>query len=191
MNIEADNLAAFSSVCFSMTRTLRTTLILFSLLGLYASAESPIKPGSELTLISHAFELADGPAWNGWSLTVPDPLGQETKRWIPAKDEWSPQYKGKRFSASFFNHGHHYFSDNGNGAILKRDYLTKELEVLHQEDLEADKTRKPNDLVVDRSGGIYFTLTRAGQVIYVSPDGESSVAAEGVETANGIILSPD
>ncbi|MEM9280450.1 MAG: SMP-30/gluconolactonase/LRE family protein [Verrucomicrobiota bacterium] len=168
-----------------------TSLALFALTEVTVIAESPIKPGTELTFISDAFELADGPAWDGWSLTVPDPLGQETKRWIPTKDEWSSQYKGKRFSASFFNHGHHYFSDNRNGAILKRDFLTKKLEVLHQEDLEADKTRKPNDLVVDRSGGIYFTLTRAGQIIYASPEGESSVAAEGVETANGIILSPD
>lgn len=154
-------------------------------------AESPLKKGAKLNLISNEFELADGPSWDGWSLTIPDPLAEQTKRLIASKSEWQNQFKGERFSASFFNHGHHYFSDNGNGAILKRDYLTKELEVIHRENLEADRSRKPNDLVVDRSGGVYFTLTRAGQIIYISPEGESSVAAEGVETANGIILNPD
>ena len=171
-----------------MTRFLTSALLATTLPLL---AESPIKPGAELTLISDGFELADGPSWDGWSLTIPDPLAQQAKRLTVSKGEWQNQFKGKRFSASYCNHGHHYFADNGNGAIVKRDYLTKEFEVIHQEDLEADKTRKPNDLVVDRSGGVYFTLTRAGQIAYISPDGESSIAAEGIETANGIILSPD
>ena len=60
-----------------MMRTLVTKLTFIALATLPAAAESPITPGSELKLISAAFELADGPAWDGWSLTVPDPLGQE------------------------------------------------------------------------------------------------------------------
>ena len=107
-----------------MTRFLTFSLLITALPLL---ADSPIKPGSELTLISDEFELADGPSWDGWSLTIPDPLGEQTRRLTPAKDEWQDQFKGKRFSASFFNHGHHYFADNGNGAIVKRDYLTKDL----------------------------------------------------------------
>ncbi|MEM0969670.1 MAG: alpha/beta fold hydrolase, partial [Verrucomicrobiota bacterium] len=54
-----------------------------------------------------------------------------------------------------------------------------------------DNTRRPNDLVVDRSGGIFFTLTKAGEVVYLSPDGTAKTVATGVETANGLILSPD
>ena len=29
-------------------------------------AESPLKKGAKLNLISNEFELADGPSWDGW-----------------------------------------------------------------------------------------------------------------------------
>ena len=98
--------------------------------------------------------------------------------------------QGKAPSASFFNHGKTYFADNGTGAIrcLNQD---NQWMLLHQEDLSKDKRRKPNDLVVDRSGGVYFTLTGPGEVVYVSPQGKAQTVASGVQTPNGLILSPD
>lgn len=153
--------------------------------------ESPVEPGVVLQLVSDDFGLADGPAWDGWSLTVADPKSQNANRFVPARDQWIPAAKGRRISAAFFNHGSIFLSDNGNGALLKQTE-PGQYSVIHQEDLEADRTRRPNDLVVDRSGGVFFTLTRAGEVIYVPPGEQmGGVAASGVETANGLILSPD
>ncbi|MDF1824731.1 MAG: SMP-30/gluconolactonase/LRE family protein [Verrucomicrobiales bacterium] len=157
--------------------------------ALYAD-ESPIAPGTSLQPVAGTFELADGPSWDGYALTVPDPFTEKASRYVPAKGEWLPGLSDRRLSGSFYNHGVTWMIDNGRAEILRLD-SPKEATVIHREDLEADKTRKPNDLVVDRSGGIYFTLTRAGQVIYVPAGGEGIVVAEGAISANGLILSPD
>jgi gluconolactonase len=50
----------------------------------------------------------------------------------------------------------------------------------------------PNDLVVDRKDGIYFTLSGSGTVLYVRPGAKVvRVFAHPVERINGITLSPD
>lgn len=152
--------------------------------------ESPLAPGSTLEPIEGEFELADGPAWDGWSLTIPDPFAEKAKRFIPSKNEWLPSLSGRRLSGSFYNHGSTWFVDNGKATILKRE-RDGTLETVFQVDLESDKTRKPNDLVVDRSGGVFFTLTRAGEVVYVPKGGEGIVVTADAKSANGLILSPD
>ena len=128
-----------------------------------------------LKLVSDDFELADGPSWSGWALTVPDPKSQVAKRFVPKQKKWQ-WWPRKSASASFFNHGKTYFADNGTGAIrcLNQD---NQWMLLHQEDLSKDRRRKPNDLVVDRTGGVYFTLTDRGEVVYVSPQGKAQTVA--------------
>ena len=171
----------------------RSALTLLSSLvsvSLTYAADSPVVANSPIQPLSSDFKLADGPAWNGWALTVPDPFAETAKRYIPSKNEWQPILKNRRLSASFYNHGLTYFVDNGNASILRLEANNK-LTVVHQEDLKADKTRKPNDLVVDRSGGIYFTLTRAGQVVYVPSGKPAVIVADDATSANGLILSPD
>ena len=50
----------------------------------------------------------------------------------------------------------------------------------------------PNDLVVDRRDGIYFTLSGSGTVLYARPGAKViRVFAHPVERINGIVLSPD
>jgi gluconolactonase len=50
----------------------------------------------------------------------------------------------------------------------------------------------PNDLVVDRRDGIYFTLSGSGTVLYARPGAKAiRVFAHPVERINGIVLSPD
>ncbi|MBT4225166.1 MAG: hypothetical protein HOD72_11940, partial [Opitutae bacterium] len=163
--------------------------VIFSFTGGLAG-NSPVDRTEPLKLVSDDFELADGPSWSGWSLTVPDPKSQVAKRFVPKQKKWHVVAKEKRFSASFFNHGKTYFADNGTGSIRCLDQ-NNQWTLLHQEDLSKDRRRKPNDLVVDRSGGVYFTLTGPGEVIYVSPQGKAQTVASDVQTPNGLILSPD
>lgn len=47
-----------------------------------------------------------------------------------------------------------------------------------------------NDLMADERGGVYLTITGVG-VFYADPQGEITQYGEGIEGANGIILSPD
>ena len=154
------------------------------------SGNSPVDRSEPLKLISDAFELADGPSWSGWALTVPDPKSQIAKRFIPKQKKWHVVAKEKRFSASFFNHGKTYFADNGTGSIRSLGQ-NNQWTLLHQENLLEDKRRKPNDLVVDRLGGVYFTLTGPGEVVYVSPKGKAQTVTSKIQTPNGLILSPD
>ena len=154
------------------------------------AGNSPVDRSEPLKPVSDDFELADGPSWSGWALTVPDPKSQVAKRFVPKQKKWQAVAKEKRFSASFFNHGKTYFADNGTGAIRCLDQKNQ-WTLLHQEDLSKDRRRKPNDLVVDRSGGVYFTLTGPGEVVYVSPKGKAQTVASDVQTPNGLILSPD
>lgn len=174
----------------SLTRFTLAIFLVAAFSDLALAVDSPVAPDSPMQHISSDFELADGPSWNGWVLTVPDPFTEKAKRLVAAKNEWLPGLSGRRLSGSFFNHGVTCYVDNGQASILRLKG-NNGVTVLHQEDLEADKSRKPNDLVVDRSGGIYFTLTRAGQVVYVPAGKPAIIVADDATTANGLILSPD
>ena len=152
---------------------------------------------SKLELIRDDFGLADGPCWDGSGLVVPDVKGDRVYRYQPKTSEWKVRIEGSgRVSASFFNHGRVYLSDNGEEALSFLDGISKgTIRRFPSGEQDADapkgKPMRPNDLVVDSSGGVYVTITAHGKVLYVSPAGDVAVAADQIETPNGIILSPD
>ncbi len=156
-----------------------------------AAEQSIIDHASKLELISSEFELADGPAWDGsWALYFPDVKAGKLYRYIPRKNQIQVVAPDAgRISASYYNHGRLFLSDNGASRIawLKG----KEKIAIAGQDPEAKPPARPNDLVVDKHGAVYYTLTRQGQVIYIQPDGRQSVAVDKIETPNGIALSPD
>ncbi|MEI7592829.1 MAG: SMP-30/gluconolactonase/LRE family protein [Actinomycetes bacterium] len=85
-----------------------------------------------------------------------------------------------------------------NGSIQRVDPLTGSVEVIATE-CEGNKLHAPNDLVVDRDGGIWFTdhgvkdelaTTQAG-VLYLTPKGTVIPVIRHTEAANGIGLSPE
>lgn len=173
-----------------MSRSLAVA-VCFLLFSSACFAESPVDKNSKLEEVSTAFDLCDGPAWNDRGiLYVPDVKGQTLYQYNSKQDKLSPVLKDAgRFSASYFNNGELFLSDNGNARIVKLN--GKELVEVAKLDESEKPTKRPNDLVVDHDGGIYVTMTRQNQVFYISPDGEQSVAVDGIETPNGIALSPD
>lgn len=150
-----------------------------------------------LELIRGDFGLADGPCWDGNGLVVPDVKGDCVYRYQPKINRWTTLIQGSgRISASFFNHGRIYLSDNAEAAVAFVDGGSKRSIALFQADhaegkASSGKPYRPNDLVVDSSGGMYVTMTARGEVLYVSANGKVEVAADEIETPNGIILSPD
>ena len=160
-------------------------------------AQSPatvVDRNSALEHVSAGFVMADGPSWDGWSLTIPDVKGGELVRYVPKKKTLQTLLPDAgRISASFFNHGRLYLSDNGNGNVAFLDGR-KKVVIADFGSLQtaAEKREyRPNDLVVDHHGGIYVTFTPQGKVVYVSPDGQLAFAVESVPTPNGVTLSPD
>ncbi|MCA8999804.1 MAG: SMP-30/gluconolactonase/LRE family protein [Planctomycetaceae bacterium] len=159
-------------------------------LASWSWAGNPVDESAELTEVSTAFELCDGPAWDGaGSLYIPDVKGNSLHRYWPKQNKFAKVLDGTRISATYYNHGQLYVSDNGNARI---SILSgKDLKTLAILDDSEKPQNRPNDLVVDNIGGVYVTLTRQSQVVYITADGEQSVAVEGLETPNGITLSPD
>ena len=50
---------------------------------------------------------------------------------------------------------------------------------------------RPNDLVLDKKGGVYFTDPNPQSVFYASPAGSVIKVADNITRPNGILLSPD
>ena len=149
---------------------------------------------TELETLSTEMGMADGPCWDGWSLVIPDVKGQTLYRFIPSKDEMKVlRSNAGRISATYFNHGRTFLSDNSAGQIVFLDG-GKKVPIVDFKSLAnaaGEKAYRPNDLVVDHHGGIYITFTPQGKVIYVSPAGDISVAVDQIDTPNGLTLSPD
>ena len=87
------------------------------LIGQSLVAQTPssvVDRQTPLELVSSDFVMADGPCWDGWSLIVPDVKGGNIARYIPKKQSLQKLVPDSgRISASFFNHGRVYLSDNG------------------------------------------------------------------------------
>ncbi len=182
---------------FSLTAVIGLVVCLVSLNQVLVaqdeSSDSVVDRRSELQTVSTEFEMADGPAWDGFSLWIPDVKGQKLFRYIPTKKQMQTSLPDAgRISATFFNHGRLFLSDNPNGQIAFLDGKQKaSIAAFDAVKQEGEKPYRPNDLVVDKWGGIYVTFTPQGKVIYVRPDGQPVVAVESIETPNGITLSPD
>lgn len=173
-------------------KPLALLLFTFTLLLNHAlAADSIVDTASPLETIASDFGLADGPAWDGGgSLYFPDVKGGKLYRYFPRTGKVSVFLDDAgRISASYFNHGKLFLSDNGNSQICVLNGKTKT--PIAGQPADAKSPRKPNDLVVDQQGGIYYTLTGAGEVIWISPAGKQSVAVKDIKTPNGLILSPD
>ena len=86
------------------------------------------------------------------------------------------------------------------GALVAIDLKTKKVKVLADRH-QGKRFNAPNDLVIDRTGGVYFTDPhfRAPMplpqgttgVYYYDPSGKVSRLIDDLEAPNGILLSPD
>ncbi|PHS01766.1 MAG: hypothetical protein COA78_22440 [Blastopirellula sp.] len=174
-----------------MRRFYLSTLVLSLFSAQLLLAIDIVDRNAKLVEISTEFGLADGPAWDGsWALYIPDVKGQKLYRYIPAKKELQVVLpEAGRISATYYAEGKLYLSDNANAAIniLKG----KQTKLLAKTDTSEKPANRPNDLVVDHQGGVYVTLTKPGQVMYISAKGKTSIAVSDINTPNGITLSPD
>ncbi len=74
------------------------------------------------------------------------------------------------------------------GRIVAIDPATKAITPLCEK--YSEKAR-PNDLVVDKEGGVYFTDPGEGSIYYLPTGGKVSAILTGLPRPNGVILSPD
>jgi sugar lactone lactonase YvrE len=67
----------------------------------------------------------------------------------------------------------------------------KDREAVLSDNIDSKPLDAPNDLVLDKKGGIYFTDPAPHSVYYVTPAGKTIKVADGFVRPNGIQLSPD
>ncbi|MFK7767555.1 MAG: SMP-30/gluconolactonase/LRE family protein [Mariniblastus sp.] len=184
-----------------------TDFVIAQALGETSNAEPKTSESKQHSVIDHShkletlttdegmgeLEMADGPAWDGYALNIPDVKGQKLVRYIPTRKTMPTiMAEAGRISGTFYNHGRLFFTDNQNGQLAfldgKEKTIIASLEVLRQ---DGEKPYRPNDLVVDNFGGTYITFTPQNKVAYVAADGTVSLAVRDIKTPNGITLSPD
>jgi gluconolactonase len=78
----------------------------------------------------------------------------------------------------------------GEKRLIAIDLASKSVDVL-ADMWDGKPLGTPNDLVVDRTGGIYFTSPDIGSVFHVSSTGKVVRVLSGLARPNGVILSPD
>jgi gluconolactonase len=78
----------------------------------------------------------------------------------------------------------------GTSRIAAIDVATKAVAAV-AEKCEGKPFNKPNDLVVDRQDGVYFTDPSEKSVYYVSSAGDVTRVIDDLPRPNGVLLSPD
>lgn len=130
-----------------------------------------------------------------WAVGV---LNGNVMKVVDGKCEVQINTGGQPNGAKFARDGRLILADKQLG-ILAFDRSTKALTVLANA-YKRENFRGVNDLVIDTSGGIYFTepygssiLDPNGRVFYLSPgpDKKVSLVAASIAFPNGIALSPD
>ncbi|RMF40421.1 MAG: alpha/beta fold hydrolase [Planctomycetota bacterium] len=133
-------------------------------------------------------ELPDGASAAGGTLFIPDVKARRLWRFQPsnAQNRWRALGEGEgAFSATFYQLGTLYVADSAGSRILRLEGNRLVPWV------EFSDGARPNDLVVDIYGNALVTITREGEVRRVAADGTIATVASGLETPNGIALSPD
>jgi cyanophycinase len=81
-------------------------------------------------------------------------------------------------------------AQGGAARIIAIDVATRAITVLADK-YNGQPLARPNDLVVDRQGGVYFTDPDPKSVYYVAIDGRVTRLIDDLPRPNGVILSPD
>lgn len=159
------------------------------------SAFTPVKISSD------QFRFVEGPAWDGEDLVYFTDIPNNAIHTYSLKKqeftlflEESQGTNGLLFSRD----GLLLLCQQDSGMLGALDLNSKKLTAL-VESYAGKRFNRPNDLVMDKSGGIYFTDPSWSQdrpqaikgVYYLSATGELTRLVEDMDKPNGIILSPD
>jgi gluconolactonase len=169
-----------------------------------AGAAEPIPnigPAAEVVKVATGFGFTEGPAWDGKSLLYFTDIPNARIHTVNAAGDTSvfAEETGPCNGLMFNREGELVACDMG-GQLVAWNVGTKGKRVLAGE-FESKRFNAPNDLVIDDTGGIYFTdpMFRAPQplpqgvqsVYYRSADGKLSRVVRDAPAPNGVLLSRD
>ena len=160
-----------------------------------------IQPTGEVETVHQGFDFTEGPAWDPRGVLYFSDIPNTTIHRLVDDDKLS------KFTAdSKHTNGIMVAADGRilacqmDGQVVSYDVDSAKATVL-ADSFQGKRFNAPNDLVIDESGGIYFTdpLFRAAEplpqgvqaVYYISAAGEVSRVTDHIAAPNGIGLSPD
>jgi gluconolactonase len=157
-------------------------------------------PTGEVKKVAGDFGFTEGPAADAEGNLYFSDIPNSRIHRVSASGEVSVFVEPSGTANGLMIHGDRLLACQMEGRLAAIDLKTKKLEVL-SDGYEGKRFNAPNDLVVDREGGIYFTDPhfRAPQplpqgktaVYYRSADGKVSRLIDDLPAPNGVILSPD
>lgn len=176
-------------------------LALFCRLALSADAIPGIGPTGEVKKVHGGFQFTEGPAADReGNLFFSDVAGDKLFQ-IDAKGQLSALLDPSHHTNGLMvNAAGNVVACEMDGRLIEVNTKTKAVKVL-SEGYEGQRYNAPNDLVIDRDGGVYFTdpmfrapmpLPQGAQAFYYrAPDGKVTRLGVVEKAPNGIILSPD
>jgi len=171
-----------------------------------ANAQNPapksiegIGPAGKIERIDGKFEFTEGPVWVRDSLYFTDIPKARIHRLDGNGKVHVFVENSKRANGLFAHAGGDIYACQMEGRLAAYSADGKERVLI--EKYEKIRFNAPNDLVIDKSGGVYFTdpAFSAPQplpqgktcVYYLSTNGQVSRLVENLPNPNGVILSPD
>ncbi len=187
-------------------RSMTSCISLVALLLLACDApgqEKPIEgigPAGKVERIDAKFDFTEGPVWVGDSLYFTDIPRSRIHRLDSAGKVHVFVEDSKHANGLFAHASGEIYACQMDGRLAAYSADGKEVRVLADKFGE-QRFNAPNDLVIDREGGVYFTdpAFRAPMplpqqntcVYYLSPAGQVTRLIEDLPNPNGVLLSPD
>ena len=161
-----------------------------------------VKAGTKVEFIKEGFEGTEGP------IVAPDGSLLFTETRANRVTRIAPDNTISTFLEN--TNGANGLAFNKDGDLIAVQVVDTQVGVIYPEarkkvlvkDYEGQKFQRPNDLVLAKNGGVYFTDSGPNQgpenkepsrtaVYYISPEGKTQRVADGIERPNGIQLSRD
>jgi len=186
---------------------MRKTIALFSMLvattlsSTHLAAEDNAAADTKITTIGEKFEFTEGPA--------ADDQGNIYFTDIPANKIYQLEQAAKlsvflepsnHCNGLMYNGAGKLYACEMDGRLVAIDLKTKEVTSLADK-YEGNRFNAPNDLVIDSTGGVYFTdphfrapdplPQKELAVYYRAADGKVTQVVTGLKAPNGVILSHD
>ncbi|MBY0586567.1 SMP-30/gluconolactonase/LRE family protein [bacterium] len=183
-----------------MILILLSHVLTFSSMQTRAEESSSVLAG-KVERFRTGFQFTEGPAWDGkGSLYFSDvPAGIIYR--IDAEGKLSKFADPSHHSNGLLAWGDFLFACEMDGSIAKYRWGDAASRQLLVGEYEGVRFNAPNDLVVDKQGGVYFTdpefrapkpwPQKVRSVYYLSADGKVRRVVDELPNPNGIILSPD
>ena len=185
-----------------MNRYIRTFFILSaSLVPVISNAADTIKPLGEVETVKKGFKFTEGPSWDTkgqlYFSDIPNSAIHEVSNDGSVNTFTSDS---KHTNGTLVDAGGRLLACQMDGQVVAYDTASKKVTVLANS-FESKRFNAPNDLIIDREGGIYFTdpLFRAPDplpqgvqaVYYISKSGKVERVTDHIAAPNGIALSPN